>query len=423
MPYDTPAWTSTAVIYQIFPRAFSAKGDFRSIIPELSRIRSLGADIVWLTPIHPISHEARKGSWGSPYAIDDYRAVNPDFGTEDDLAALATAVKSHGMKLMIDVVYNHTGVGSVLSKEHPEWFFQRDGRIGRKFDEWSDVWDLDHAQPGLADYLIDCLEKWVRLGVEGFRCDVASMVPREFWVEARRRINAGREILWLAESTHTHFLRFLKGRGYTAVPCTELHDAFDLTYDYDGFEIMERVRSGRAALQEYLNHVNTQTYEYPSHVRKLRFLENHDQPRAAQVHPGLENLMNWTVFYLMLPGPSLVYAGQEVRETRQPSLFEREPLDWDWSRDISSFLSAGIVAAREAKSARLYSYESLSSGVVRIDWNGGGATYSALVNLEGRSGFIPLASPIRGVNLLTGKPFEASGSVDAATLPVIVRHA
>lgn len=422
MAKDTSLGLRNAVIYQIFPRVFSEKGDFASIHSHLPRIKELGADIVWLTPIHPISTENRKGTLGSPYAIQDYRAVNPDFGTKKDLACLADAVHALDMKLMIDVVYNHTGVGSVLSKEHPEWFFRRNGSIGRKFEEWSDVWDLDYSRKDLWAYQIETLHMWASLGVDGFRCDVATMVPAEFWVEARKSFAGKKDIIWLAESTHLHFAKALREHGFPVSSDSELYEAFDMLYDYDGYEILDRYRVGKAYLREYLNQVYAQSYMYPETSLKLRFLENHDQPRAAHIYRGQGNLKNWTAFYSFLPGPSLIYAGQEIRETVLPSLFEKSAIDWSRRDDFSKYLHQVFAAAKKMKSDSLYfTHEEICNGVYELDWKGSGGEYRAFVNLENRTGFIPVDLHCEGTNLLGGAHVKISGGINAEDMPTAVK--
>jgi len=176
----------TDAIYQIYPRNFTKEGTLRAAIPQLGRIVAMGFDWVYLTPIHPIGKAARKGSLGSPYAIYDYRAINPELGSEADFAAFIDAAHAHRLKVMIDVVYNHTSPDSVLAREHPDWFLRGpDGRPGRKCGDWSDVVDFDYqASPHLWVELIDTLSMWRGRGGGGFCCDVGSLGPAAFLEEA-----------------------------------------------------------------------------------------------------------------------------------------------------------------------------------------------------------------------------------------------
>ena len=155
MALSTPKTLRNQMMYQIFVRNYSDEGTFAQVEKDLDRIKALGTDIVWLMPIHPIGEAQRKGTLGSPYAISDYRAVNPEFGTLEDFKSLVAAIHDRDMRCIIDVVYNHTSPDSVLSREHPEWFYHKpDGSFGNRVGDWTDIIDLDYSLPlrrGAAD--------------------------------------------------------------------------------------------------------------------------------------------------------------------------------------------------------------------------------------------------------------------------------
>lgn len=181
MACDTPLSVRSLVLYQAFPRNHGPSGRLTDVTADLDRIAALGVDVVYLLPIHPIGAVDRKGTHGSPYAIADYRAVHPDLGTVDDLRELCDAAHARGMRVIIDVVFNHTSPDSVLVREHPDFFHQDEHGVPfTTVPAWSDVIDLRHPDPALTRYLIDTLRQWVHLGVDGFRCDVASLVPLDF---------------------------------------------------------------------------------------------------------------------------------------------------------------------------------------------------------------------------------------------------
>ena len=159
MAINTTVKLRNQVMYSIFVRQYSKEGTFAGVKRDLDRIRSLGVDVIWLMPIHPIGLKNRKGALGSPYAIQDYRKVNPEFGTLDDFRCLIDGIHQRGMKCIIDVVYNHTSPDSWLAKHHPEWFFhQADGSFGNRIGEWSDIIDLDYSQKDLWKYQIETLK-------------------------------------------------------------------------------------------------------------------------------------------------------------------------------------------------------------------------------------------------------------------------
>ncbi|MCK5732087.1 MAG: alpha-amylase, partial [Tenericutes bacterium] len=134
------------VIYQIYVRNFSEAGTFQAVIDDLDRIKELGIDVVYLLPIHPIGEVGRKGKLGCPYSIKDYRKIRPELGAFSDFQRLIDEVHNHKMKIMMDVVFNHTSKDSVLLESHPEYFYQnKDGEITSKVEDWSDVADLDYS--------------------------------------------------------------------------------------------------------------------------------------------------------------------------------------------------------------------------------------------------------------------------------------
>lgn len=338
MARDTDIRLQNQVIYSVYLRAHTEEGTFRALIPDLDRIRALGTDIVWLMPIHPIGVKGKKGSLGCPYANRDYRATNPAYGTMEDFIALSEAVHERGMKLMIDVVYNHTSPDSVLLREHPEFFWRdENGNVGNKIGDWADVIDLDYSNPGLWDYQIESLCLWAKY-VDGFRCDVASFVNIEFWKMARAMVSRVRPgCIWLAESVHQSFGNFVRRVGYYSCRDSEAFDAFDLEYEYDVREAFDRYAKGEASLSAWLDQLNFQEAVYPVNYNKMRFLENHDQPRFASLVEDAAERENWEALLFFLKGTTLLYAGQEFSCTHQPSLFEREVFPRT-GRDISARL-------------------------------------------------------------------------------------
>ena len=340
MAKDTETDLRNQVMYCVFVRQYSKEGTFRRVQEDLPRIRSLGADIIWLMPIHPIGKVHRKGSLGSPYAIRDYRAVNPEYGTMEDFRELADAIHALGMKCIIDVVYNHTAPDSVLAAEHPDWFYHRpDGSFGNRIGEWTDIIDLDYSNKELWKYQIGTLQMWAGI-VDGFRCDVAPLIPLEFWLEARREVEKVHPgCLWLSESVEPAFTRDNRRRGMTCLSDAEICQAFDISYEYDIFNDWIRHLTGEIPLAEYLEKVNQQEYIYPGNYVKLRFLENHDRPRAAFVLPDERVRRNWTAFQFFQKGMPLIYNGQETENVRRPGLFDKDLVDWNTGKDITGLLS------------------------------------------------------------------------------------
>lgn len=311
----TPAWVRDGVIYEIYPRDFSEKGNFEGVTAELDRLKTLGVNILWLMPIHPIGQEKKKGPIGSPYAVRDYYAVNPDYGTAADLKRLVSESHKRGMKVIIDVVANHTSWDSVMMKT-PE-FYVRDaqGRITFPHD-WSDVAELNYDNPQLRRYMIDMLKFWLRdFDLDGFRCDVAAEVPTDFWEQARVELDKVKpDIVMLAESDKPELLA----------------SAFDLDYSWPLHGTLNDVMRGRkpaAALRETWE---SDAAKYPRGALRMRFSDNHDEKRAV-ARFGEGGALAASALMFTLDGVPMLYNGMEVGDTTEsgdPALFYKLPIFW-----------------------------------------------------------------------------------------------
>lgn len=340
MAHDTPSSCRNLVIYEIYVRNHGPHGTFADVEADLPRIRAMGVDVIWFMPIHPIGKVKRKGKLGSPYSIADYGQVNPEYGTRADLSRLIDKAHRLGLKVMIDVVYNHTAHDSALVREHPEWFHQDGHGVPKTtVPEWSDVIDLKHLNEGLSAYLIETLQGWARFGVDGFRCDVASLLPEEFWVNARRavaEVNPG--VIWLAESVHAAFVAARRADGLIGTSDGELYRAFDLTYDYDICSIWQAAVVGKVPIARYLEMLRFQDSIYPANFVKMRCVENHDQPRIMRLAPSRSQALAWTAFEAFNKGAFLIYGGQESAATHTPSLFDVDKVPWG-NYELQPFLT------------------------------------------------------------------------------------
>lgn len=338
MATNTDKTLQKKVIYGIYVRNHTEEGTFQSIIPDLDRIKELGCDYIWFLPIHPIGMKGKKGELGCPYANRDYRGINPEYGTMEDFKRLVDEIHQRGMKCMIDVVYNHTSPDSVLVKEHPEYFYRNEeGNFSNKIGDWSDIIDLDYTKEGLWDYQIESLCMWAEI-VDGFRCDVASFIPVEFWKRARREVEKIKpDFVWLAETVHQSFGCYARKNGIYSALDYEMYEAFDIEYEYDIRETFDRYLKGEIALSHHLDMLNFQEAIYPENYNKLRFLENHDQPRIASVVQG-QDLLNYTAMVYFLKGTTHIYAGQEFANTFTPSLFEKDVIDRNTGENLSGLM-------------------------------------------------------------------------------------
>lgn len=388
-------------LYSVFVRNHA--GTFRGVAEDIPRIRRLGADAVWLLPIHPIGTAQRKGSLGSPYAIADYRQVNPEYGTMEDFRHLADVVHRHGMKLLIDVVYNHTSPDSRLAKEHPEWFYHRpDGCFGNRIGEWSDIIDLDYAQPGLWDYQIGTLKMWAEL-VDGFRCDVAPLVPLAFWQRARREVEQVRPgCIWLAESVEPAFIRANRSRGLVSHSDGELYQAFDICYDYDIYGDFLAYVEGRASLADYVAALERQESCYPEDYVKLRFLENHDRPRMAFLFSDRTARMNWLAWVFFQKGAALLYGGQEWEATHRPDLFDPDPVPMAGEAPLADFIRRLAVMKKDELFARgVFSLRAYPNDVLAASWRLGERLALGIFSLKAKPLVLPVPLPDGAYTCLT----------------------
>jgi cyclomaltodextrinase / maltogenic alpha-amylase / neopullulanase len=303
------------VIYEIFPRAFSPEGNFNGITAKLDSLKDLGVTILWLMPIHQIGQEKKKGSIGSPYAVRDYYSINPDYGTKEDLHRLITEAHRRGLKVIIDIVANHTSWDSVLMKT-PE-FYKHDaqGKIIWPYD-WTDVAWLNYGNAKLRDYMTDMLKYWIRdFDLDGFRCDVAGEVPVDFWERARAELERIKpEILMLAEASKPDLMV----------------NAFDLDYAWPLHSTLTAVLTGSSPATAIRQVWEQERAKFPRGAAHMDFSDDHDESRAI-ARFGERGALAASALVFALDGVPLLYNGMEVGDTAEsgaPALFEKLPIFW-----------------------------------------------------------------------------------------------
>lgn len=396
MAKDTPNTLNQSVIYEVYVRNHTEEGTFQSLVKDLDRIKGLGVDVIWLMPIHPIGQKGRKGSLGCPYAVQDYGQVNPEYGTLEDFKSLLEEIHDRGMACIIDVVYNHTAWDSKLLAEHPEYFYHENGAVANRIEEWHDVVDLDYSHIALWDIQIGYLEYWVKLGVDGFRCDVASMVAVAFWKAARKRLKSlCPPIFLLAESVEQDFITELRQRGFYAASDGELYEAFDILYDYDVFPDWKAYFKGLQDIKPYFDGLKRQTYLYPADSIKLRYLENHDNPRMRYWLKNPGAIWQWTLFTYLQKGTVLLYGGQETYDRTSPSLFEKDPVHWELDEAYSLYLGRLKQWKKERLMAegtyQIKTYE--VSGAISLIYHSASEWLFSLFNFENKSGAVAVDLP------------------------------
>ena len=426
MAENTERTWRNQVIYSIFVRNHTTEGTFEGVRRDLPRIRGLGVDVIWLLPIHPIGEKARKGVLGSPYAIRDYRAVNPEYGTLDDFRRMVDEAHRLGMRCVIDVVYNHTSPDSVLAAEHPEWFYHKeDGSFGNRVGDWSDIIDLDYTDRGLWAYQIETLKYWASM-VDGFRCDVAPLVPLGFWREARAQVEAVRPgCLWLAETVDPDFISALRAEGFGCLSDCQTYEAFDICYDYDIYPVFRDYLDGAVPLARYAEAVNRQEVTYPANYSKLRFLENHDQARAAFLVPDGPSLLNWTAFSFFQKGTGFIYAGQEAGCAHLPNLFYKDPVDWTGPDRSEQFRRLCALKKHPLMADSAYTVQALPGDVLYAVHRKGGRRLAGVFSVRGGKALVRVDVPDGWYeNLFDGGRVEVKDArVSCRGVPVIIETA
>lgn len=387
MAKDSPLSMRNLVIYEVYVRNHGPQGKFTEVEADLERIRDLGVDVVWFMPIHPIGQLNKKGSLGCPYSISDYREVNPAYGTKEDFARLIEKAHRLGMKVMIDVVYNHTAHDSVLVKDHPDWYHQdANGHPVTTVPDWSDVIDLKHPNPDLTRYLIDTLKDWAVFGVDGFRCDVASLLPEEFWVQARQEVAEVKPgVIWLAESVHARFVEYRRYKNLSAISDSEIYRGFDLSYDYDIFAIWQAAVDGKVPVARYLEMLRFQDCVFPGNFAKMRCVENHDQMRIMKAASSYKQALAWTAFEAFNRGAFLIYGGQESAAFNTPSLFDVDKVDWK-NYELSAFLSTLAKLKKDPAQMKGQFLLTAAEPVVQAVWEHPGANLVGIFNVNSFSG-------------------------------------
>ncbi|WP_100642830.1 alpha-amylase family glycosyl hydrolase [Alteromonas facilis] len=312
-----PEWSYDACIYQINTRQFSASGDFAGIILELPRLKRLGVDIIWLMPIHPIGEKHRKGHLGSPYAVKDYRSINPEFGDEESFAELISGIHANGMKVIIDWVPNHSAWDNSLVESHPDWYardHKGDFRPSPWWD-WSDIIEFDYANVQLREYMLDAMCYWVeQYDIDGFRCDVAGYVPNDFWRQVRAALDAIKPVFMLAEWE-----------------ARDLHEyAFDMTYAWSWNEILHGLAQQKVSLNKLRQYYSWNERAWPREAFRMTFVSNHDKNAwdGTQYEQFGEALDAAIVLSVIGEGMPLIHNGQEAGESKRLAFFERDPIEW-----------------------------------------------------------------------------------------------
>ena len=310
-----PAWSNNTNIYEVNLRQYTKGGKFSDFAKELPRLKKMGVELLWLMPIHPVGVEGRKGSLGSYYAVKNYKEVSPEFGTMDDFKTLVKTAHEMGMKIIIDWVANHTSPDNIWVKEHPEFYTKDDkGKFVPPVPDWSDVIDLDYNNKAMRIAMIDAMNFWLKeTDIDGFRCDVAEMVPTDFWIDCRTELDKTKKIFFLAEG---------------GIP--ELHKAFDMTYSWNVYHAFKGFFKKEKTVDDVKKIIDSERIDFKPEDLRMYFTSNHDENswNATEFEAFGKASSAMSVVTYTLGGMPLIYSGQESAFDHRLQFFDKDPIGW-----------------------------------------------------------------------------------------------
>ncbi len=311
-----PAWSKNATIYEANIRQHPNEGSFQKFEEYLPELKKMGVKIIWVMPINPIGEKNRKGTLGSYYAVRDYRGVNPEFGTPADFKRLVKAAHAHGMKLIIDWVANHSAWDHPWATQHPEFYKKdKDGKFVPPVPDWADVIALDYTNQNLRKEMIEAMRFWLKeYDIDGFRCDVAAMVPTDFWNDARKELDKTKKVFMLAE----------------AMEWDLQEKAFDMTYGWQYKDLWNDIAKGKKSVKDLDAYLNGEEKNYHPNSYRMLHITNHDLnswegTEFERLGDGVETFL---VLSNIMPGMPLIYSGQEAGNNKALNFFERDPIQW-----------------------------------------------------------------------------------------------
>ena len=324
-----PDWSRNAVIYEVNLRQYTPSASVKEFGTHLPRLKELGVDILWFMPVHPISELNRKGELGSYYAVKDYKAFNPEFGTIEEFKEVVDSAHVLGMKVILDWVPNHTGCDNAWVTEHPEWFsLNEDGKMYGPFD-WTDVYELNYDNREMRAAMVDALKFWLtEVDIDGFRCDVAGEVPTDFWDETRPQLDSVKaDIFMLAEASKPELQKHAFDMGYNW-PMKDLFSEIAATSGQYSFQ--KEGEPMRTFPEKYAVTIDSllavQETDYPKDTYLMNMVTNHDlNSWEGTEFERLGNLSQaFAVLSYTLPGMPLIYTGQETGMNRAFEFFKKD---------------------------------------------------------------------------------------------------
>lgn len=305
-------WAVNGTIYELNTRQATPEGTFDAATAKLDELKDLGVDIVWVMPIQPIGKEARKGGLGSYYAIADYTAFNPEYGTREDFQKFVDKAHALDMKVILDWVANHTSPDNVWAV-NPGWH-KRDslGQMKVQYD-WYDITELDYDNEEMRAAMVDAMKFWVdSINVDGFRCDMAMLVPTDFWESTVTELKKSKPDLFMLSEAEE----------------VDLTDkAFDMHYAWNLHHTMNALAQGKIKADSLWSYYKQKDARFGKHAFPMVFTSNHDENSHAGTEfqrMGVQGAQAMAVFTYIVPGMPLIYTGQEYGSDKMLRFFDKD---------------------------------------------------------------------------------------------------
>lgn len=306
-------WSYDAVIYEMNIRQLTEEGTFNAATRHLHFLKNVGIDAIWLMPIYPIGEANRKGSFGSYYSISDYCAINPEFGTMEEFDAFVAEAHRLGMKVILDWVANHTARDAKWLTNKPlDWYERDEHGVAKIPCDWDDTAKLNYANHDVWRGQIDAMKFWLSHAIDGFRCDMAMLVPIEFWQEARRELkHLKSDIFLLAEAEGSEFF----------------DEAFDACYGWEIHHTMCDIAQGKSRVWALRDKIYKEIEHYPNYAMKLLFTSNHDENSwsgSEYERLGAATEVMAALTFLLPKNIPLIYTGQEYGYNHSFAFFDKD---------------------------------------------------------------------------------------------------
>lgn len=366
-------WWKESVVYQVYPRSFmdsngDGMGDLQGVISKLDYLKELGIDVIWMSPMYKSPQD------DNGYDISDYQDIHFEFGTMQDFDTLLSEVHKRGMKLLIDLVINHTSdehpwfIESRSSKDNPkrDWYIWRDGKNGKEPNNWESIFsgsawkydeltnqyfmhifsakqpDLNWENLGMRQEVYKMIRWWLDKGIDGFRVDAISHAKKEEGLadmpnpkgleyvpsyDKHMNVKGIQEYLTdLCKNTFSHYdiMTIAEANGVSAENADEWvgesQKKFNMVIQFEHVGLWDPNPEKRIDLLKVKEVFGRWQKELDNKGWNALFVENHDVPRIISKWGDAKNYWRESAtsiaaMYFLMQGTPLIYQGQEIGMT------------------------------------------------------------------------------------------------------------